>query len=108
LHEKDKGWNELFCALFYDNVINKVEDYESFGSEFKELEKDENLEVVSVLTKDWNKDLKKVDLIVLHEPGLNADPASWLLIEKSKIPVLMSIGPNSTSAGISGKHFATK
>jgi len=67
----------------------------------QELEKDENLEVVSVLTKDWNKDLKKVDLIVLHEPGLNADQASWQLIEKSKIPVLMSIGPNSTSAGIS-------
>ena len=67
----------------------------------QELEKDENLEVVSVLTKDWNKELKKVDLIVLHEPGLNADPASWQLIEKSKIPVLMSIGPNSTSAGIS-------
>lgn len=64
------------------------------------IEKDENLEVTSVLTKDWNKDLKNVDLVVWHEPGIQYDASIQRKIEESKIPVFYCLGPNTTSSSI--------
>jgi hypothetical protein len=65
------------------------------------IEEDENLEVVSELTKDWKRDLKKVDLIIWHEPGVNFDPSLNSLLAESKIPILYIIGPNTSSGVIS-------
>lgn len=56
--EKDKGWNELFCVLLYYGLINKVENFESLGSEFKELEKDEIINLSVNKAKDF-------DLVIL-------------------------------------------
>lgn len=56
--EKDKGWNELFCVLLYDGLINKVENFESLGSEFKELEKDKIINLSVNKAKDF-------DLVIL-------------------------------------------
>ena len=66
----------------------------------QEFETDQNLQVESFIMKDWNKDLKNVDLIVLHEPGLNMDEATLNLIITRKIPVLFVIGPNASSAQV--------
>jgi CheY-like chemotaxis protein len=70
--EKDKGWNELFCALFYDDLINKVEDYESFGSEFKELEKDEIINLSVNKAKDF--DLVILDFRLTEDDFYESDP----------------------------------
>ena len=61
----------------------------------QELEKDENLEVVSKQFKDWNKDLKKVDMIVVHEPGFNMESSVLRDLISRKIPILFCIGPNT-------------
>ncbi|MES2799548.1 MAG: hypothetical protein V4638_05995 [Bacteroidota bacterium] len=65
----------------------------------QELEKDENLEVKTYIGKDWDKDVKNVDLVVLHEPGYNSSAAQTQFVIDKKIPVLMVLGPN-TSAGL--------
>ena len=62
------------------------------------IEKDENLEVVSKLTKDWDRDLKKVDLIIWHEPGIQFDKSIQQKIEDAKIPVLYCVGPNTSNS----------
>jgi CheY-like chemotaxis protein len=70
--EKDKGWNELFCALFYDNVINKVEDYESLGSEFHELEREEIINLSVNKAKDF--DLVILDFRLTEDDFYESDP----------------------------------
>ena len=37
------------------------------------LDANENIEAESVLLKDWNKSLDKVNLVIWHEPGVNFD-----------------------------------
>ncbi len=64
------------------------------------IEKDENLEVKSVLTKSWDKDLKNIDLIIWHEPGIQYDESVFRKIEESKIPVLYCLGPNTSNSTI--------
>ena len=64
------------------------------------LELDENLEVESMLVKDWKKDLTKTDLVIWHEPGIGFDPSVQQLLENKKIPVIYTVGPNTTSATI--------
>lgn len=64
------------------------------------IEKDENLDVKSVLAKDWDKDLKNIDLIIWHEPGIQFDPAILSKIQEAKIPVLYTVGPNTTNGVI--------
>lgn len=64
------------------------------------IEKDENLEVTSVLTKDWDKNLKNVDLIIWHEPGIQYDATVQRKIEEAKIPVFYCLGPNTASSTI--------
>ena len=62
------------------------------------IEKDENLEVVSKLTKDWDRDLKNVDLIIWHEPGVQFDKSIQQKIEDAKIPVFYCVGPNTSNS----------
>jgi len=66
------------------------------------LDENENIETESVLIKDWNKNIEKVDLVIWHEPGLGYDPSIQSLLESKKIPVFYIIGPNS-SAGVVNK-----
>jgi hypothetical protein len=61
------------------------------------LELDENLEVESMLVKDWKKDLTKTDLVIWHEPGIGFDASVQQLLENKKIPVIYTVGPNTTS-----------
>jgi hypothetical protein len=63
----------------------------------QELEKDENLEVKSFQLNVWDKDLKKVDLVVVHEPGFNMDAQLLRTLVDAKIPILFFIGPNANS-----------
>jgi hypothetical protein len=62
------------------------------------IEKDENLDVTSFLVKEWKRDLKKVDLIIYHEPGIQYDESVMTLIRDAKIPVLYCVGPNTTNS----------
>jgi hypothetical protein len=65
------------------------------------MDLDENLSVVTSLSKDWNKDTKDVDLVIWHEPGLNYDPSIWSVLQQKNLPVLFIVGPNSKSKSIS-------
>ena len=62
------------------------------------IEKDENLDVTSFLVKDWKRDLKKVDLVIYHEPGIQYDESLMTLIRDAKIPVLYCVGPNTSNS----------
>ena len=62
------------------------------------IEKDENLEVSSKLCASWDRDLKNVDLIIWHEPGIQFNEDILRKIEASKIPVLYAIGPNTSNS----------
>lgn len=68
----------------------------------QELEKDENLEVRSHLMKDWDKDLKKVDLVVVHEPGFNMESSALDHLMDKKIPTLFVVGPNASAQSFKG------
>ena len=62
------------------------------------IEKDENLEVVSKLTRDWDRDLKNVDLVIWHEPGIQFEASLQNKLEDSKIPILYCVGPNTSNS----------
>lgn len=62
------------------------------------IEKDENLDVTSFLVKDWKRDLKKVDLVIYHEPGIQYDESVMTLIRDAKIPILYCVGPNTSNS----------
>ncbi len=62
------------------------------------VEKDENLEVVSSLIRDWNKDLKKVNLIIWYDPSVYFDAAILNLFKESKIPIFYFIGANTNNS----------
>jgi hypothetical protein len=64
------------------------------------IEEDQNLEVESVLLKDWKKELNKVDLIIWHEPGIGFDASINAQIVEKNIPVLYCVGPNTPSSVI--------
>ncbi len=63
---------------------------------------DQNLDISSVLTKDWDKSLKNVDLVVWHEPGIGFSQEIYDGLVAKQIPVLYCIGPN-TPTSIVGK-----
>lgn len=71
----------------------------------QELEKDENLEVESFIMKDWDRNLKKVNMVVVHEPGFNMESGVLDLLMDKKIPVLFVVGPNATSQSMKGLGF---
>lgn len=63
-------------------------------------EKDQNLEVEFKLLADWNRDLKNVDLIVWHEPGLNATRDIQQAIMNNSISKLFIVGSQSNASSI--------
>ncbi len=65
------------------------------------LDANENIETESVLLKDWNKSLDKVNLVIWHEPGVNFDPQTLDAIQSKKIPIFYIIGPNTTNGVLS-------
>ncbi|MFA7273058.1 MAG: hypothetical protein WC044_04280 [Crocinitomicaceae bacterium] len=65
------------------------------------IEQDENLTVESVLTKDWDKNTKDIDLVIWHEPGWQTDPTVLDILKAKKIPTLYILGTSSASAEIS-------
>lgn len=60
-------------------------------------DKDQNLEVKFKLLADWDRDLKNVDLIVWHEPGLNTSKENIQAIMNNSISKLFIVGSQSTS-----------
>jgi len=65
------------------------------------LDENENIESESVLIKDWNKSLDKVNLVIWHEPGSNFDQTTLDAIQSKKIPLFYIIGPNTTNGILS-------
>lgn len=63
-------------------------------------DKDQNLEVDFKLLSDWNRELKNVDLIVWHEPGLNATRDIQQAILNNGISKLFIVGSQSNSTSI--------
>jgi len=63
---------------------------------------DQNLDISSVLVKDWDRNLKNVDLVIWHEPGIAFSQDIQDLLVSKGIPVLYCIGPN-TQSGVVGK-----
>ncbi len=72
------------------------------------MEMDENLSVESVLTKDWDKNTKDVDLIVWHEPGWQNDPSTISLLTTKKIPTFYIIGASSQVSEINRLNIGIK
>lgn len=68
----------------------------------QELEKDENLEVESHIVKDWDRDLKNVDMVVIHEPGFNMESSVLDFLMDKKVPVLFVVGPNAAPQSMKG------
>jgi hypothetical protein len=62
------------------------------------VEQDQNLEVESVLLKDWNRVSKKVDLVIWHEPGIGFDPVINSSFLEKNTAVLYCVGPNTSNA----------
>jgi hypothetical protein len=64
------------------------------------IEKDENLSVEAKTTATWKRDLKEVDLVVWHEPGINKNKEISDLLAKNKVPVLYVIGLSSKATNL--------
>lgn len=64
------------------------------------LETNDKLEVVVRTFSNWDKNLDKVDLVVVHEPGVNYSNDINNLISNKGIPQLFIIGPNSSSTAL--------
>ncbi len=64
------------------------------------LQADENNEVRTELSKTWDKNLSKTDLIIWHEPGINFDPAIESTLESSGKPIFYILGPNTNSSTV--------
>lgn len=63
-------------------------------------EKDQNLEVDFKLLSDWDRNLKNVDLIVWHEPGLNSNLEIQNYILNNPVSKLLIIGSQSNATSI--------
>lgn len=63
-------------------------------------DKDQNLEVKFELLQDWKQDLKNVDLIVWHEPGLNATRPVIQSVLNNSISKLFIVGSQSNASSI--------
>lgn len=72
------------------------------------LEKDENLSVESVLTRDWDQNTKDIDLVIWHEPGWQNNSSTLETIRNKKLPVLYIIGTSSGSNEISRLGLGVK
>lgn len=64
------------------------------------IERDENIEVTSMLTSEFSGNLDDYALLILHEPGGSANGNFLQKVKSSKIPVLYLIGTNSSSSTV--------
>lgn len=62
------------------------------------LEKDENIEVETQLIEKWEPNLKKVDLVIWHEPGILFNASKFEVLRKSGLPIWYFIGPNTPNS----------
>jgi hypothetical protein len=62
------------------------------------LDKDENMEVVSKTTEDWDKNVSNLDFIIWHEPGVNLNASVLDAIQNSNKPILYILGPNTNNS----------
>ncbi len=64
------------------------------------IERDENVEVSSMLTSEFSGKLEDYALLILHEPGGSGSGSFLQKVKDSKIPVLYLIGKNSSASSI--------
>ena len=64
------------------------------------IERDENVEVSSMLTSEFTGKLEDYALLILHEPGGSGSGNFLQKVKDSKIPVLYLIGTNSSATSI--------
>lgn len=64
------------------------------------IERDENVEVSSMLTSEFSGNLEDYALLILHEPGGSGSGSFLQKVKNSKIPVLYLIGNNSNASSI--------
>jgi hypothetical protein len=69
------------------------------------LGNDNNLEVSSTLTKDWDRQLSNVNLVIWHEPGISYSPEIHDVLLKKAVPLLFCIGPNTGSVIVGKLHI---
>lgn len=62
------------------------------------LEQDENIQVEAQSLEKWDKNLKNVDLIIWHEPGVSFSDNVNQAILSSKIPVFYFVGVNTPNS----------
>lgn len=62
------------------------------------IERDENVEVSSMLVSEFSGNLNEYALLILHEPGGSGSANILKKVKDSKIPVLYLIGKNSSSS----------
>jgi hypothetical protein len=78
-------------------------------SAFKDvLERNENYEVKSLLLKDWDQNINKVDLVIWHEPGIQFDPAQHQRLRSAGIPILYVLGQQTDAAEIAKLSIGLK
>ncbi len=64
------------------------------------IEKDENVEVTSMLTSEWSGDINEFALLIWHEPGVNGNSELAAKVKSSSIPVLYLIGNRSKASNV--------
>lgn len=64
------------------------------------IERDENIEVTSMLTSEFSGNLDDYALLILQEPGGSGNGNFLQKVKSSKIPVLYLIGTNSSSSSV--------
>jgi hypothetical protein len=78
-------------------------------SAFKDvLERNENYEVKSILLKDWDQNINKVDLVIWHEPGIQFDAAQHQRLRLAGIPILYVLGQQTDAAEIAKLSIGLK
>ncbi|MCH2225970.1 MAG: hypothetical protein MK066_14475, partial [Crocinitomicaceae bacterium] len=64
------------------------------------IERDENVEVTSMLTNEFSGNLDEYALLILHEPGGSASGNFLQKVKTAKLPVLYMIGKNSNPSTV--------
>jgi len=69
------------------------------------LETNDQLEVLVKNFSNWDKKLDNVDLMIVHEPGVNYSKELFNIIRSKGIAHLFIIGPNSSSSALNAFGF---
>lgn len=64
------------------------------------IEKDENVEVKSMLTSEWSGDMSEYALLIWHEPGVSGNSELANKVKSSSVPVLYLIGNRSKPSNV--------